>query len=259
MQDALRWFVKTWTTSCQQVKEDQKNFTLCTRREWEEHWRVAKEALDAVVGRGPDINREWWHLVNYWADIGYQYIPYQPGPTVYFRGVIDPSLIALFESAAKNTHLANLSFETSPQVNENQPELTGNNATSSKSLLKSFFECMKDHIKDLNTRPLIAGHPCWTGFGGAYLATESSKRLILIGKVSTGLRCLEVLSMFPTTPEEDQVLIKEQIGNLSSRTCSSGVPCSGQLSPPSEQLLLTRQYRLLKKKLIQEVVDKLLS
>lgn len=249
MQDAVRWFLNTWTTSCKHLVNP-GTLASCKRLQWEQQWELAKDALENVSGRGASLNREWWHLVNLWADLGYQYIPFQPGPTVYFSGVTDPSLIALFESVANNTLQLNQtirstkSYETFPRSNE-----------SSNAYMRSFFTCMKSHIGELPTQALISGHPCWEDFLKVYMAADGSTRALLVGKISAGLRCLEVLSLFPTTIEEDRVLISNR---SSSHTYVNGMPCSGKQTV-SDHLQLTRQYRYLKKLMLQDVVNKLTS
>lgn len=248
-EDAVRWFLNTWTTSCKHLVNP-GTLASCKRLQWEQQWELAKDALENVSGRGASLNREWWHLVNLWADLGYQYIPFQPGPTVYFSGVTDPSLIALFESVANNTLQLNQtirstkSYETFPRSNE-----------SSNAYMRSFFTCMKSHIGELPTQALISGHPCWEDFLKVYMAADGSTRALLVGKISAGLRCLEVLSLFPTTIEEDRVLISNR---SSSHTYVNGMPCSGKQTV-SDHLQLTRQYRYLKKLMLQDVVNKLTS
>lgn len=214
----------------------------CKRLLWEQQWELAKDALENVAGRGASLNREWWHLVNVWADLGYQYIPFQPGPTVYSSGVTDPSLIALFESVANNTLQLNQSVKSITLQASLPGPTTGLNGNESSNVeMRSFFTCMKTHIAELATQALVSGHPCWEEFLKVYSAAEPSTRLLLVGKISAGLRCLEVLSLFPTTIEEDLNLIRDRSSNQTI----------------SEIVQLTRQYRYLKKLMLQEVVNKL--
>jgi hypothetical protein len=223
---------------------DPGTLASCKRLQWEQHWELAKDASENVAGRGPSLNREWWHLVNLWADLGYQYIPFQPGPTVYFSGVTDPSLIALFESVANNTLQLNQSVRSTTFQERLPSQAVGLNSNQSSNMyMRSFFTCMKSHITELATQTLVSGHPCWEDFLKVYTAAESPTRSLLVGKISAGLRCLEVLSLFPTTIEEDRVLIGD----------SFGIPTV------SEVLQLARRYRYLKKLMLQEVVNKLIS
>lgn len=228
MQDAVRWFLNTWTTSC----KDHANpgeLAFCKRLEWEQQWELVKVALEDVSSRSASLNRDWWHLVNLWADLGYQYIPVQPGPTVYFSGVTDPSLVALFESVANNTLVPKVTMKVEEQ------------SSSSNVSMTNFLTCMKNHIGELSTQPLVSGHPCWADFLKVYMAAEDSTRGLLVGRISAALRCLEVLSLFPTTIEEDKVLISDRSSNA------------------SDILQLSRQYRYLKKQMLQEVVNRLTS
>lgn len=255
MQDAVRWFLNTWTTTCKH-HVNPGTLASCKRLQWEQQWELAKDAVEKVSGRGASLNREWWHLVNLWADLGYQYIPLQPGPTVYFSGVTDPSLIALFESVANNTLQLNQTIESMKFKEGPSFAATGlSNNQSSDVHMRSFFTCMKSHIGELSTQALVSGHPCWDDFLRVYMAADDSTWALLVGKISAALRCLEVLSYFPTTIEEDRVLISD---SSSSRTCVTGIPCSGKQTV-SDHLQLTRQYRYLKKLMLQDVVNKLTS
>lgn len=259
MQDGVRWFLKVWTASCKQLREDPGNGALCKRRQWETHWKIAKQALDSVPGRGAALNRDWWGLVSQWADLGYQYIPYQPGPTIYAQGVIDPTLVALFESLATVIGFSNHTRATAVPVKKGVP-VTSNTAIrneTTKDLLLDFLSCMREHIRELSTRALVDGHSCWDKFEKMYSSVENSARPLLLGRLSASLRCLEVLALFPTNLEEDRLLI-EQDRNASSRSCRRGPSCSVEPAP-SEQLKLTRRYRYLKKLMLQEVVNRFLA
>nr|PNR34699.1 hypothetical protein PHYPA_022597 [Physcomitrium patens] len=253
-EDGVRWFLDTWTTSCKH-SVNPRSLASCKRLRWEEQWKLAKDALENVSGRGASLNREWWHLVNLWADMGYQYIPFQPGPTVYFAGITDPSLIALFESVVNNTLQLNQTILATTKFKESSLS-TGVSSNQTLNVgLRSFFTCMKSHIRELSQHPVVEGHPCWEEFVTVSEIADASTWSLLVGKIAVGVRCLEVLSLFPTTIEEDEALIN---ASNNSRTCVSGTSCSGRQTV-SEHLQLTREYRYLKKLMLQEVVHKLIS
>jgi hypothetical protein len=133
----------------------------------------------------------------------------------------------------------------------------GSRKRSAKPLLKNFFVCIeKNYIQKHSTIRLVEGkNLCWDIFVDVTLAKEKAARPLLIAKLSVSLRCLQMLGSFPTTIDEDRVLLEQ--GSRSSR-CETKQPCL-DVSPPSEHLQLTRKYRLMKKLLLQNSIDRLLK
>ncbi|KAL3691902.1 hypothetical protein R1sor_005553 [Riccia sorocarpa] len=241
--EALMWFQRIWGSDCTEPMDSPLEAARCQWRTWHDFWHRMEDSVEeAETGSGPQ-GKEWGELVNYWADLGFQFLPYQPGPTIYPRGIVDPSILAVF--SASFDVLLNGSDPSWPD----HCSECGNRSAIGSSAMRKFFACIENQAKPV--RGLLDGLVCRSELTGVFLQEERLTRGLLVARISVVLRCKEILSSFPTSIVEDRKLMKSDVDTCiqkNSSTCRT-----------SSHLQLARKYRYMKKLLIQTPVDKLLN
>ncbi|KAH7299329.1 hypothetical protein KP509_24G005700 [Ceratopteris richardii] len=225
-QDAVNWMANIWGTGCNQSDELEAK-EECEHNVREGLWIEAHKAIDDYAAGVTDQRPEWWKLINTWADYGYEYMQFQPSPSIYARGITDPTLYVALEAvikaliAERNATLEGCRHNSDNEVNH-------------KSNLRHFFLCLNDITWKSAAWAL---HSSICSEYACQVLTSLSKRdqISVMVKMSTSLRCIEILNSFPTTILEDQRLLKQH-------------------RHASIHVQLARQYRFLKKKFLMDYI-----
>ncbi|KAL2609007.1 hypothetical protein R1flu_027580 [Riccia fluitans] len=246
--EALLWFQRIWSSECIELMGSPLEAARCHRNTWHDFWdRMKNSVEEAETGSGPQ-GKEWGELVNYWADLGFQFLPYQPGPMIYPGGIVDPSILAVFSSSFDVLEMKRKENGAEPPWPDHCSE-SGNRSAVGSSLMRKFFECIESQVKPV--RGLADGLVCRAELTDVFLHEEKLTRGMLVARLSVVLRCKEILASFPTTTAEDRELMKSD-----TETCSQE---NSSTCRTSSHLQLTRRYRYMKKLLIDAPVNKLLT
>jgi len=111
-QDAAKWFLDGLENDCDtqflelSTSGDTRPLNItakCPRVKWEKVLAAAKSASDSATSAEglEQESQDWWDLVKEWGDLGYEYLPYRPGPDVRPGGVVDPALLSVFSATLK--------------------------------------------------------------------------------------------------------------------------------------------------------------
>ncbi|OAE35833.1 hypothetical protein AXG93_4225s1370 [Marchantia polymorpha subsp. ruderalis] len=251
-EEALRWFVGLWTDNCADFAKNQVKASRCQRKTWQNFWNRMKNPVEEAESGSAAQGRDWGELLNYWADLGFQFLPYQPGPTIYPGGIIDPSFLAVFSSSFEVLETMRKDDGIDSPWSDPCPEC-GNHSAVGSSAMHKFLACIEKQSSF--PRGLLDGPTCQSELTKVVLKEEKLTRAMLLARISVVLRCKEILSSFPTTISEDRDLLKADPDTCSQETSAS---CQNVQSV-SSHLQLTRRYRYMKKLMLQTPVDKLLK
>ncbi|MCO5562290.1 hypothetical protein L7F22_015915 [Adiantum nelumboides] len=226
-EDAVHWLVILWSTNCDENKGSMLT-EKCIQTVKEQMWEKAQKAVDDYAAGVTEQRPEWWKLINTWADYGYEYMQFQPSPSIYAGGVKDPTLSVALEAVVgallldKMTAFKGCTHGESDLMNE-------------KSSLDAFFMCL-DNIQLKNAPWAVDSSVCSDYACRALTSLRESRRIEMMVKVSISLRCLDIVNSFPTTILEDKRLLKES-------------------NHSSSHVQLARQYRYMKKLFLMDFIN----
>ncbi|CAM6085612.1 unnamed protein product [Calypogeia fissa] len=248
-EEALKWFLDLWTQNCIEFSAHSVE-ALCRQRNWQLHWHRMKDAMEVIERGSSASGGDWVELLGYWADLGFQFLPYQPGPTIYPKGVIDPSLLAAFSTFYEvivNVTKDGEGFSPSPDP------CCGKSTALGSEEMRTFFACLES--QGTSPQGLLDGHVCQSALDEVLRIEKTLERGMLLARISVALRCSEILASFPTTLDHDRKLV-----TASSEDCSieNSLACRSRQAP-SRHLQLTWQYRYIKKLLLQAPIDNALK
>ena len=96
MQNAVHWFTALWQVKCD-ILSTLKEKEECKWKQNELKWVISQQAIEDYSAGVTEQRPEWWTLVNMWADYGYEYMQFQPSPSIYVGGIVDPTLLVALD------------------------------------------------------------------------------------------------------------------------------------------------------------------
>ncbi|KAI5070185.1 hypothetical protein GOP47_0014528 [Adiantum capillus-veneris] len=225
-EDAVHWLVTLWSTHCDDSIGPMVT-EKCTQKVKEQMWAKAQKAIDDYAAGVTEQRPEWWKLINTWADYGYEYMQFQPSPSIYEGGIIDPTLSVALESVLGALLLdKKIAFKGCTHGESNFLDV--------KSNLNAFFMCL-DNLQWRSPTWALHSSLCSDYAGRALVSLGESRCVKTMVKVSMSLRCLDILNSFPTTILEDKRLLKHTMHT-------------------SSHVQLARQYRYIKKLFLMDFI-----
>eukprot|EP00250_Pteridium_aquilinum_P009486 c18698_g1_i1 orf=110-3349(+) len=226
-QDAVHWLIALWGSSCDE-HFGTRVIQECRQKGEEKMWTKAQRAIDDYAAGVTEQRPEWWTLVNTWAEYGYEYMQFQPSPSIYAGGIMDPTLYVAMEAVVEALNHDRKAVLKSCRHSES-------NMIDRKSSLEDFFVCLED-TRWRSAYWALHSSVCSEYACRALASLDESIITKLMVKVSLSLRCLEILNSFPTTIVEDKLLLKEH-------------------NHSSIHVQLSRQYRHIKKLFFKDFIQ----
>lgn len=234
----MRWFFQLWRTNCSRdelAPRDVPASGTCDPQWWELIWQKVTQALDNVDNGASQHNKEWVDLANQWGEFGFQFLPYNPSPAIYAKGVIDPSLMETLATVADFVLLPKTANPSSY-------------STLRQDALKTYFGCLGSHKL---SKSVAEWKGCIDNLVTALSLATERKVSYWIAEISIATRCFQVLQSLPTSIDEDRSILESN--------CQSPLDTNCRGSRTGMSLLqLTTRYRLMKKMLLQATIDRLL-
>lgn len=224
--DAVHWLVTLWGTHCDESMGAAKT-EECTHRAKEQMWGNARKAIDDYAAGVTEQRPEWWKLINTWADYGYEYMQFQPSPSIYAGGIIDPTLYVALEAVSKALTLDKGIALKGCSHSES-------NGIHAKSDMHAFFVCLDD-IPWKSAAWALHSSLCLEYACRTLASLNESSLIKVMVSISMSLRCLEILNSFPTTILEDMHLLKHD-------------------NHTSIHVQLARHYRYIKKTFLMDFI-----
>lgn len=241
-EDGVQWFTGLWRSNCNGKKIAIRE--RCKQKNKEQQWLRAKVAIEEYAAGVTEQRPEWWNLVNTWAEYGYEYMQFQPSPSIYADGIVDPSLLIALESAASSLYFENFSRH---DLLEDCKRDACNLESPFRSKLREILSCI-DSTEWLNGKWAPGSVFCSEVLSQSMVGLDKQSYTTLVVKVSLALRCVEILNSFPTTIEEDKLLLEEINASRDQNTSHS----------THMHLSLTRQYRYIKKLFLKKYIHHVL-
>lgn len=237
VQDAGKWLVDALDMDCDTKfleatdASPLKISTSCPRVAWEEVLTAAQAAGDkSTPPEGLEREGEDWQaLLSEWGDLGFEFLPYRPGPNIKPKGVVDPALLNVF-AAMLSLWNGSLPISRFPPCAK-KPKWAPHKGSRP-------YSC----CRDIESKLVCQGVPDIKKAAAADYIRMSVVR-----------RCRQILVSLPTSVAEDRRLLRD-IANQSPD--GSGVGCMLGQTKITEPWVLAVRYRLQKKEMLLEVIHR---
>eukprot|EP00850_Spirogloea_muscicola_P003601 SM000014S00389 [mRNA] locus=s14:1005314:1008844:- [translate_table: standard] len=244
MEEAVGWFLDKFDTYCSKYSDaggqlgmvDHPDVLQCKGLRKDLGWAAAQRAMEVdKVGLLPGTQAAaWWELVNMWGDLGYEYLPYRPGPGVRIGGVVDPALLAAFAALHKLvesngsqcnvTHLLTLQ-DSNDQMWEETSGEEEHDEGANEGTWESDGESLQQSAAKDECKPPFTLHD------------------VNLAVAAIAQRCREILQSMPTSLDEDLQILAALQGAQNGRT------------PLADRALaLAVQYRISNKLLLAKAI-----